>query len=112
MLERLYMTPFRHPVCIAISKGAAIPSVSVAALRRALDDSMQVMKVIEARLDQALNGVIPDHLRAAAIDLMLNGCNGRYDELRDLDKKPGCWRDDWGRDPNQRAPGKLAQNRR
>jgi len=70
-------------------EGASILSVSVATLRRALDESMQVMKVIEARLDQALNGVIPDHLRAAAIDLMLNGCNGRYDELRELDQKPG-----------------------
>jgi hypothetical protein len=64
--------------------GRMLPSlnVPVPALRRALDDAMEGMKVIETRLDQALTGVLEGHLRAAAIDLMLNGCNGRYDELR------------------------------
>jgi len=70
-------------------KGASILSVPVAALRRALDEAKQVMTAIEARLDQALIGVIPDRLRAAAIDLMLNGYNGRYDGLRELDQEPG-----------------------
>jgi hypothetical protein len=70
-------------------KGASILSVPVAALRRALDEAKQVMTAIEARLDQALIGVIPDRLRAAAIDLMLNGYNGRYDGLRGLDQEPG-----------------------
>ena len=62
-------------------------SVPAAALRRALDEAMRVMTAVEARLDQALTGVLPDHLRAPAIDLMLNGYNGRYDELRERDQK-------------------------
>ena len=70
-------------------KGASILSVPVAALRRALDEAKQVMTAIEARLDQALIEVIPDRLRAAAVDLMLNGYNGRYDGLRKLDQEPG-----------------------
>ena len=48
---------------------------------------MHVLTAVEARLDQALTGVLPDHLRAPAIDLMLNGYNGRYDELRERDQK-------------------------
>ncbi len=67
-------------------EGADILSVPAAALRRALDDAMRVMTAVEARLDQALTGVLPDHLRAPAIDLMLNGYNGRYDELRERDQ--------------------------
>ena len=62
-------------------------SIPAAALRRALDEAMRVMAAVEARLDQALTGVLPDHLRAPAIDLMLNGYNGRYDELRERDQK-------------------------
>ena len=68
-------------------EGAEIVSVPAAALRRALDAAMRVMTAVEARLDQALTGVLPDHLRAPAIDLMLNGYNGRYDELRERDQK-------------------------
>jgi hypothetical protein len=68
-------------------EGADIVSVPAAALRRALDAAMRVMTAVEARLDQALTGVLPDHLRAPAIDLMLNGYNGRYDELRERDQK-------------------------
>jgi hypothetical protein len=68
-------------------EGADIVSVAAAALRRALDEAMHVMTAVEARLDQALTGVLPDHLRAPAIDLMLNGYNGRYDELRERDQK-------------------------
>ena len=48
---------------------------------------MHVLTAVEARLDKALTGVLPDHLRAPAIDLMLNGYNGRYDELRERDQK-------------------------
>ena len=69
-------------------EGAPIMSLPVRALRRALDEAMRVMRMMEARLDQALTGSIPDHLRAAAIDLMLNGANGRYDELRALNQEP------------------------
>lgn len=68
-------------------EGAAIVSVPAAALRRALDKALRVMTAVETRLGQALAGVLPDHLRAAAIDLMLNGCNGRYDGLREQDQK-------------------------
>ena len=70
-------------------KGASILSVPVASLRRAIEEANRVMTAIEARLDRALMGVMPDRLRAAAIDLMLNGCNGRYDELRELDQESG-----------------------
>jgi hypothetical protein len=52
-----------------------------------LFEALQVMKAIEARLDWASTGGIPEHLRAAAIDLMLNGNNGRCDGLRELDQK-------------------------
>ena len=68
-------------------EGADIVSVAAAALSRAIDEAFRVMTAIEARLDQALTGVLPDHLRAPAIDLMLNSANGRYDELRERDQK-------------------------
>ena len=68
-------------------EGADIVSVPAAALSRAIDEAFRVMTAIEARLDQALTCVLPDHLRAPAIDLMLNGANGRYDELRERDQK-------------------------
>ena len=68
-------------------EGADIVSVPAAALRRALDEAIRVMTAVEARLDQALTAILPDHLRAPAIDLMLNGYNGRYDELRGRDQK-------------------------
>ena len=58
-------------------EGADIVSVPAAALSRAIDEAFRVMTAIEARLDQALTGVLPDHLRAPAIDLMLNGANRR-----------------------------------
>ena len=75
--------PITTPIPVLPREGADIVSVPAAALRRALDEAMRVMTAVEARLDQALTGVFPDHLRAPAIDLMLNGYNGRYDELRE-----------------------------
>jgi len=79
--------PITTPIPVLPREGADIVSVPAAALRRALDEAMRVMTAVEARLDQALTGVFPDHLRAPAIDLMLNGYNGRYDELRERDQK-------------------------
>jgi hypothetical protein len=64
-----------------------IVSVPIAALAKALDAADETMKQIEARFDQALAGVLYEPLRAAAIDLMLKGENGRYDALRALERQ-------------------------
>ena len=70
------------------ANGPALPvehgtmwAVPVAALRRAVADASRILDEAAPRLDEALVGVVPDHLRAAACEWMLWG-TGPYHALQ------------------------------